>query len=343
MSLISRICCRGTSMAVLTICCAAMSAGLADVASARAASSNEKPPLRMGIFPALRPLEIIRAEGYLEKMGYKVNWINFPKYAPAEAAAAAAGAIDFAEADTSGLMQMDAKSPGLYWYIANGSSNYVAIVARKDSKINSIKGLKGKRVGGVILNSAPYAVLRLGLAKAGLTLKDLQPLNIVGPSQAPAMQRNAIQAAVSWVPYDSQMLATGDAKLVTTASQIYGQTWPGGGIVVRPQFAKAHRQAVIDVMKAVIKAEALLRHDPERAYKDFAKMTGTSLSNVKYSYVHGLVGPIDPLPNKKQLENQIGILVKYHVIHVPSASDFTNQLIHPEFMKDAESQSRSAK
>ena len=335
---ISRVHHRFMSTVVLALGLVAAAAGLAVSPSAWAASAAAKPVLRMGIFPALRPLEIIRAEGYLEKMGYKVEWINFPKYAPAEAAAAAAGAIDFAEADTSGLMQMDARSPGLYWYIANGSSNYVAIVARKDSGINSLKDLKGKNVGGVILNSAPYAVLRLGLAKAGLTLKDLHAFNIVGPSQAPAMQRNAIQAAVSWVPYDSQMLATGEAKLVATASQIYGETWPGGGIAVRPEFAKEHRQAVVDVMKAVIMAEKLLHDHPQRAYKDIARVTGTSLANVTYSYEHGLVGPIDPVPNKKQLENQIGILKKYHVIHVASVSGFTDQLIHPEFIEKAESQ-----
>lgn len=336
MQSITRIRCRRLFAAAVTLSCTAAMAAFVTATPARAASA--KPELRMGIFPALRPLEIVRAEHYLQKMGYKVDWINFPKYAPAEAAAAAAGAIDFAEADTSGLIQMDSKSPGLYWYIANGSSNYVAIVAKKGSGITSIEGLRGKTIGGVILNSAPYAILRLGLAKAHMTLKDVHGVNIVGPSQAPAMQRGAIQAAVSWVPFDAQMLRTGIATMVTTASEIYGTTWPGGGIVVRPAFAKAHKQAVIDVMKAVIKAEALLHNHPDRAYKDLARMTGTNLANITYAYKHGLVGPIDPLPNKKQLGEQIAILAKYHVIHVSGVKEFTDQLIHPEFFEDAKRQ-----
>src|SRR5690242_6152216 len=130
--------------------------------------------LSIGMFPALRPLALVRAEHWLEDAGYEVEWHEFVKGIPPESAAMAAGAIDFGEADTSGIEQVAARSPGVMWYIADGASNYVALVARKESGIKSVADLKGRKVGGVTPNTAPTAVLQMALKKANLTLKDVE-------------------------------------------------------------------------------------------------------------------------------------------------------------------------
>lgn len=294
-------------------------------------TANGKPVLNMGVFPALRPLELVRSQHLLEDMGYQVKWNDFIQGAPAEASAMASGSIDFAEGDTSGLEQIAAKSPGLLWYVANGATNYVSVLAKKGSGLTSLDALRGKKVGGVVPNIAPTAVLQMGLAKAGLTLADVQGINVVGPSQPAAMQNNAFDAVTSYVPYSSQMLTDGSAELITTASDIYGSTWLGGGLAVRPEFAKKNEQAVVDVIKAMVQADNILRNKPEEAYSALAKQTQTSIENVKYSYDHKLVGPADVALDKQQLLQQTQVLSKYGVIKVPDISSFVNEFAHPEF------------
>ena len=287
--------------------------------------------LSIGVFPALRPLELIRAMHWLEDAGYKVSWHDFLQGIPPEAAAMAAGSIDFGEADTSGIEQVAARSPGVMWYIADGAVNYVALVARKDSGIKTVADLKGRKVGGVAPNTAPTAVLELALAKAGLTLHDIQGYNIVGPSQPAALERGAIDAAISYVPYTAEAITSGTSTLITTASDVYGKPWPVGGVIVRPDFAKAHPDVVEDLLRFVVRAEKMLREQPQQAYKALAAVSKTSLTNVTYCYVHGLVQPTAVLPDKAAMIAQATVLKNFHVINVPDVAAFINELVHPEF------------
>jgi ABC-type nitrate/sulfonate/bicarbonate transport system substrate-binding protein len=291
--------------------------------------------LSIGMFPALRPLALVRAEHWLEDAGYEVEWHEFVKGIPPESAAMAAGAIDFGEADTSGIEQVAARSPGVMWYIADGASNYVALVARKESGIKSVADLKSRKVGGVTPNTAPTAVLQMALKKANLTLKDVEGFNTTGPTEPAALERGALDAAISYVPYTSETLTAGTSILITTASDVYGKTWPGGGVIVRPEFAKAHPDVVVDVLRFVKRAETLLREKPDEAYKALAKGAKTSLENVTYSYKNKLVAPTDILPDKDALKEQAAVLQQYGAIKVPDVSAFIDELVHPEFAAKA--------
>jgi ABC-type nitrate/sulfonate/bicarbonate transport system substrate-binding protein len=247
----------------------------------------------------------------------------------------AAGSIDFGEADTSGIEQVAARSPGVMWYIADGAMNYVALIIRKDSGIKTIAELKGRKVGGVTPNTAPTAVLQMALRTAGLTLKDIEGFNTAGPSEPAALERGAVDAVISYVPYTTEMLTAGTGTLIATASQVYGKPWPGGGVIVRPDFAKAHPDVVVDLLRYVRRAEDLLRNDPEQAYKALAAGARTSLENVKYSYTHGLVQPTNVEPNQQALIEQATVLKEFGVINVPDVAAFIKELVHPEFAAKA--------
>lgn len=309
--------------------------GLAGPDPARAADAPAKPELSIGMFPALRPLALVRAMHWLEDAGYKVSWHEFLAGIPPEAAAMAAGSIDFGEADTSGIEQVASRSPGVMWYIADGAMNYVALMARDGSGIKSVADLKGRKVGGVTPNTAPTAVLELALAKAGLSLKDLQGYNIIGPSQPAALERGAVDAAISYAPYTGQIVTSHVGTIVTTASEVYGKPWPGGGVIVRPDFAKAHPDTVVDLLRFIVRAEALLREHPEQAYAALAKAHNISEATVAYHYEHGLVAPTAVVPNKAALIEQANVLQQFGVIKVPDVAKFIDELVHPEFATEA--------
>jgi len=201
--------------------------------------------------------------------------------------------------------------------------------------MSSVADLKGHKVGGVAPNTGPTAVLQMALTKAGMTLAAIHGFNVVGPSQPAALERDAIEAAISYVPYSAETITAGTSRLITTASEVYGKTWPGGGVIVRPEFAKAHPDVVVDVLKLVARAERLLREKPDEAYPALAKVSKTSLKNVEYSYQNGLVAPTSVVPDKQAMMEQAKVLETYHVITVPSIQGFIDELVHPEFAKQA--------
>jgi ABC-type nitrate/sulfonate/bicarbonate transport system substrate-binding protein len=307
---------------------------LAASVGAAAAEPSVK-EIRIGVFPALRPLELVRQERWLEQAGYKVAWTDFLAGIPPEAAAMAAGSIDFGEADSSGIVQVAARSPGVMWYIANGAQNYVSLVARRDSGIRTVADLKGKKVGGVAPNTAPTAVLQMALAKVGLTLRDLQGYNIVGPSQPAALERGAIDAAISYVPHAAETIVAGTSVLITTADEVYGKPWLGGGVIVRPDFARAHKDVVLDVLRMVDRAEKMMREQPEAAWKSLAVVSHSNAESVAYSYRNNLVATAPVIPDKAVMAEQARVLAEYHVITVPDIKTFLDELVHPEFAVEA--------
>jgi len=89
----------------------------------------------------------------------------------------------------------------------------MAVVARKDSPIASIKDLKGKTVG-IWPGSTQEVVLLDRLAAEGLTIKDISPVRLSFSDMSPALARGDIDAYVGAEPGPGISLANGVGKIV---------------------------------------------------------------------------------------------------------------------------------
>jgi len=89
----------------------------------------------------------------------------------------------------------------------------MAVVARKDAPIASIKDLKGKNVG-IWPGSTQEVVLLDRLAAEGLTIKDISPVRVSFSDMAPALARGDLDAYVGAEPGPGISLASGAGKIV---------------------------------------------------------------------------------------------------------------------------------
>ncbi len=97
--------------------------------------------------------------------------------------------------------------------IAATCNRGMAVVARADGPIATIKDLKGKKVG--ILPGTTQEVVILNRLKAeGLTIKDIQPVRVLFGEMPAALQRGDIDAYVGAEPGPGISLATGVGKIV---------------------------------------------------------------------------------------------------------------------------------
>jgi len=89
----------------------------------------------------------------------------------------------------------------------------MAVVAAKDAPINSIKDLKGKRVG-IWPGSTQEVVILDRLAAEGMTIKDIQSVRVSFSDMAPALARGDLDAYVGAEPGPGISLANGVGKIV---------------------------------------------------------------------------------------------------------------------------------
>ena len=121
---------------------------------------------------------LLKQKGFLEKEfakdGIKVTWVKTVSSANA-LQFLSAGSIDFGS--TAGSAALVGKINGnpiksIYVY---SRPEWTALVTAKDSKINTLADLKGKRVA-MVRGTDPHIFLVRALLSAGLTDKDIQPV-----------------------------------------------------------------------------------------------------------------------------------------------------------------------
>ena len=154
-----------------------------------------------------------------------------------------AGSIDFGS--TAGSAALVAKIYGnpiksIYVY---SQPEWTALVTRKDTSINKIEDLKGKRVA-VTRGTDPHIFLVRALQSVGLTEKDITPVLLQHPDGKTALIRGDVDA---WAGLDPMMA---QAEIEDGARLFYrnksANTW--GILNVREEFLKENPELVKRVL-----------------------------------------------------------------------------------------------
>jgi sulfonate transport system substrate-binding protein len=169
-----------------------------------------------------------------------------------------AGSIDFGS--TAGSAALVAKINGnpiksIYVY---SRPEWTALVTGKDSKINTLADLKGKRVA-VTRGTDPHIFLVRALQSAGLGEKDIVPVLLQHPDGKTALIRGDVDAWAGLDPMMAQAEVLDGAKLFYRKAE--ANTW--GILNVREAFAKDHPDVVRRVLTVYEEArkDALANYD----------------------------------------------------------------------------------
>lgn len=167
--------------------------------STTSASSEKLTTVNFGYISDLNgagPLSVASSRGLWAKYGLSPSLKNFST-GPVQVEALTAGDLDFAYL-----------GPGAIWLPAEGKAKIIAIdtlqsadrvIARPGTGISTIADLKGKKVG-VPTGTSGEMILYLALAKAGLTLSDVQQVSMQPATIVTAMSSGQIDAAGLWYP-----------------------------------------------------------------------------------------------------------------------------------------------
>ena len=248
-------------------------------------------------------LPIIKARGDLDKVlkekGVNIKWVEFPA-GPQLLEGLNVGSVSFGEAGEAPPIFAQAANSNLV-YIANqpAAPKAEALIVPKDSTIQSIQDLKGKRV---VLNKGSnvhYLLLKV-LEANHLKLEDIQVVYLPPADARAAFEKGAVDAWVIWDPFFASAEKQLGAKVLAT----------GENLVSNHQFYLADRKFAEqhpDLLKAVVNelnttTQWVSQHQADAA-KLLEKPTGLPLDVLNTSISRMGFG-VQPISNQVAKEQQ---------------------------------------
>lgn len=248
-------------------------------------------------------LPVIKARGSLEsaleKQHFKVKWVEFTA-GPQLLEGLNVGSVSLGEVGEAPPIFAQAANANLV-YVANQPAmpTAEALIVQKDSPIQSIKDLKGKRV---VLNKGSnvhYLLLKL-LEANNLKLDDIQVVYLPPADARAAFEKGAVDAWVIWDPFFAAAEQQIGARVIAN----------GENLVKNYQFYMADRKFAEqnpEVVKAVINelnvAADWMTKNQDEAAKILEKPTGLDASILKTSIGRMNLG-VQPISNQVATQQQ---------------------------------------
>lgn len=243
--------------------------------------------IRLGVQPGVAVTEVSQYTGiledYLSEKGIELQYVEFT-YGPSMVESLAAGELDIAMMGNLPLFTgvsngTQLKAIYLTLLTENGLNG---IIAGPDSGIGSIADLKGKNVG-VPIGSAAHLALELILNTEGLTLDDINLVNIASADIATSLSNKEIDAAALWeTNLTKAVLRSGGTLLTTSKSVMEDQTFA----VAAESFLEEKPEAAEYFLAGLIQVEDYIVKHPEESVKGIADRTGDDVES--WNYVYGL-------------------------------------------------------
>lgn len=241
-------------------------------------ASGETTVVRIGAqpFPLYTSIYVAHERGYiqeeLEAVGATYTWDEYQS-GPLVNEAVAAGEED--AGFMADLPAIIAKSTGQEIEIVSNvayGEKALAVLVPTDSTLTSVADLKGKTVGYATGSYAQH-LLALLLENEGLTLDDVQSVNLSAGDQLPALANGEVDAIVIWEQYISQLTSEGTAKVLADGTGV-----KKGNMVTYfvSDFAEAHPEIVEAYIKALNRANEDLANDPAGCAADVAEHFGVT-------------------------------------------------------------------
>jgi len=220
--------------------------------------------LRIGYQKGGGLLAVLKAQGTLEQAlgakGYQVTWREF-QAGPQLLEALNAGSVDVGYTGSPPPIFAQAAGIDLVYLGAEPASEAVeAIVVPNGSSIHEVGDLKGKKVA-VQKGSSANFLLVAALNKAGLTLKDIQPVYLAPADARAAFANGSVDAWSIWDPY---LAAIQQSQPVRVLADYKGLLHANSFYEGSRRYAEAHPQVIQLLLAELAKAGAWANsHKPE--------------------------------------------------------------------------------
>ncbi|MBB3311804.1 sulfonate transport system substrate-binding protein [Rhizobium sp. BK196] len=306
---------------------AAATAILPQVRSAKAAATT----LRIG-WQKFGVLPLAKASGALEKRleakGVSVEWNEFTS-GPPLLEAVGAGALDFGvSGDVPPLFAQAAGGDLLYVGAYRGPAAFHGLLVQKDSPIQKLEDIKGKKVAYKRGSSAHNFALKV-LAKAGLSLSDITEVDLPPADAGAAFKSGSIDAWAIWDPFFAVTEADPQTRVLTTSEGLL-DNW--GYFLGNGTFTSANPEVIVDVIDELAKVGAAAQTNLDDTVKALAQITGVpaDITRVTLTRSQADLGKVSLVPDAALTYQQALADDFYKLKIVPKQLKVSDIVWHPK-------------
>ncbi|RON49897.1 ABC transporter substrate-binding protein [Pseudomonas frederiksbergensis] len=233
--------------------------------------------VRIGYQKSSTLITLLKTQGTLEKTlaqnNIDVTWHEFSSGLPL-LEALNVGNVDVSAdvADTVPIFAQAAQAKLTYFAEEAPSPSAQAIVVRKDSPLQQLADLKGKKIA-VTKAAGSHYLLIAALNKAGLKFSDIEPAYLSPADGRAAFENNKVDAWVTWEPF-----LTGVQRQLPTRTLADGVGLASYKryYLTSNAYAKEHPEVLKLVYEQLHKAGDWVKHNP----RDAAQVLGPLWGNL---------------------------------------------------------------
>jgi sulfonate transport system substrate-binding protein len=221
-------------------------------------------------------LNVLKAEGSFEKSlgarGVSVTWIVFPA-GPQLLEALNAGSIDFGNTGEAPPVFAQAAGVNLVYFgnqppFPKGEG----VLVKKDSPIQTVSGLKGKRIALNKGSNVHFFLVKL-LEKNGLKMSEITPVFLTPADAWAALEGGSVDAWVIWDPFMTAAIERSGARVLQDAEGVAANR---EFFVADRRFAQAHQDILLAVRDAVNRCGTWVTTKPDEVVRYLAPQIGMS-------------------------------------------------------------------
>lgn len=217
--------------------------------------------------PHYAPIFVAKHKKWLEeelaKVGTKptLKWASFAAGPPINESFAA-GQQDFGFlGDTPAIIGKAAGINTKVIGLTSSGPKSLAVVASTKTGIKTPKDLKGKKVA-VVKGSYAHHLLVLVLQKGGLTVNDIELINLSQADIATAIQNGNIDAAAIWEPLITKLESQGAVRTVADGTGIKKGVLV---IIATNEFVSKNREQTKAILRAYQRGAKYIKSNPKEA------------------------------------------------------------------------------
>lgn len=246
---------------------------------------------------------ILKQNGWIERAlnGTKVSWVLSLGSNKANQFLAS-GSTQFASTAGSAALLARANGVPLRTVFLYSQPEWTALVVGKDSKLKSLRDLKGKKIAAT-RGTDPWFFLLRALASVGYSSNDVQIVELQHAQGRVALERGQVDA---WAGLDPEMAAS---QLEAGSRLLYRNiAWNTyGALNIREDFLAAHPDIVRIVLRTYELGHAYAKAHPAQTAKILAAASNVD-QKVADLVINDRTRFSDPIPGKAYLESVGGTI-----------------------------------
>ena len=236
---------------------------------------------------------VVRDQRLLENRGYNVTWVLSAGSNKANEGLRSK-ALDVGSTAGSAALVARANGSPIKAVDLYAGGEWTALIVTKNSPINSVADLKGKKVA-VTKGTDPYFFLLQSLAAAGLSPSDIEIVNLQHADGKTALERGNVDAWSGLDPFIAETIQQSGSRFIyrNPAFNTYGF------LNAREDFIANHPEALQAVVNSYEEARKWAKAHPDQLAALLASQANIPLSVAQEELTRTLVD-IDPVPGDPQ-------------------------------------------